>query len=1264
MKSLQNISYKTLFTILFLSLAGIVFFIRIGKPAQKVSAAWWDEMWHYRKAISIENSSGTDLTDFQVSISIGTSQLVADGKMQTDCDDIRITDVNGNLLPYWIEENNPGCNQNTDTKVWLKANSLPTSGATIYIYYGNQQASNNENGDNVFEFFDDFNDSNKTQSTWTATGTGFSITGGSLYHPTTLEPTNSFATYTINNSSGFTNGTIESRMKPASCGSSYGKGIIARYINDNNEYIAGLEAWTGNYTHVGKRVSGTWTNIDQDALTCDTNTWYQFKWDLNGTSQLLLVNGVASSGVDASFSSGKVGVHVDNRETPTGAYWDYIFVRKYASTQPAPTPQSEEFSPAPIAYWKFDEGASNTIQDSTGNFNGSFSGTTFPTWQSEDQCISGKCLYSTGNGSVLIGNPSNFRITNNSITIETWVKFNSLDYTNNTGKLIGFAGKGSPDTAPGIASSGFWFSYDNRNNGKSFNYTCFGNSAGGYAGGNNNFSGYNYIFNNNTWYHLAITISQNQGRLYINGQQIGSAKTFSGLQFDNTLNNLYISSLNGSYNLPGYIDEFKIYPYARTADQIKLDYNSRGSLSGSSVNLGVQSNTAPSLKSSLVAYWKFDENNGMSVYDSSGNNHTGTFIGTTTPTWQTGKHRTGVGFSGVNDSISLPYQPDFRNAFSVSIWFKRTTDYNQTTDIMLLSPPNAWYFYDSYNSGAIRGDVYIGGVRRAGINVPIPFDGNWYHVVYTYDSATHIAKMYKNGKLYQSVDLTSLGLGSYLIDSATGNLSNLGWNTNKRGIVVDEAKIYNRALTDEEVKQDYNAGSAIQFGSTSQSIGGTTTSLEYCIPGDTSFCASPVAEWNFEENTGTTAKDTSGNNNNGTISGASWALGANNKGSSLNFNGTSDYVSIPTFNYSTNATISVWVKGSYINGNQIIIGSPASISLGLYNIGSTKALIGYAGSSVPSKTVGIANNFTNDSWNHLSVVIDNSGNAAYYCNGQLLSNGETNNWSWTSGAYIGRRDTGTYFKGQIDQLKIYNYARTPAQIAYDYNRGAPVGWWKLDECQGSTAFDSSGLGNTGVISIGQSGTQTTLGTCQTGTSATWTNGATGKINSSLNFDGVDDYINISNSNNYNFTDALTVSSWIKLDSLNRYHGVVGKTASIWSDVTLSTRVGSDNKYSFVTYGTSQDDLSGGTADLNWHHVIFWFSKPTKRIYVDGVKVAENTWNQSLRTNNQNISLGAYAWGAGLNYLLNGKLDDVRIYNYALTQEQIKQVYNGGSVNFK
>src|SRR5574344_1252946 len=122
--SINNLSYKSLLIILFFLLISIVVLWKFVLPNHKVEASWWNDGWNYRKAVSISNTSGSNLTDFQISLSIGTSALIASGKMQSDCDDIRITDINGNLLPYWVEPTGPNsCNQTTDTKVWIKNSS-------------------------------------------------------------------------------------------------------------------------------------------------------------------------------------------------------------------------------------------------------------------------------------------------------------------------------------------------------------------------------------------------------------------------------------------------------------------------------------------------------------------------------------------------------------------------------------------------------------------------------------------------------------------------------------------------------------------------------------------------------------------------------------------------------------------------------------------------------------------------------------------------------------------------------------------------------------------------------------------------------------------------------------------------------------------------------------------------------------------------------------------------------------------------------------
>ena len=54
---------------------------------------------------------------------------------------------------------------------------------------------------------------------------------------------------------------------------------------------------------------------------------------------------------------------------------------------------------------------------------------------------------------------------------------------------------------------------------------------------------------------------------------------------------------------------------------------------------------------------------------------------------------------------------------------------------------------------------------------------------------------------------------------------------------------------------------------------------------------------------------------------------------------------------------------------------------------------------------------------------------------------------------IGKGYTNEEFDGVIDQVRIYDYARTPAQIAWDYNRGKPVGHWKMDKGSGTTVYE-------------------------------------------------------------------------------------------------------------------------------------------------------------------------------------------------------------------
>lgn len=124
----------------------------------------WLNGFKYRKQVDF--SSGISLTTFQINFVFDTASLISAGKMRSDCNDIRVTTADGySQVNYWVEN----CNS-AYTRVWLKQ-SIGAGTTTYYVYYGNSGASNNGNGNNIFELFDDFSGGSLDTGKWTSWGT-------------------------------------------------------------------------------------------------------------------------------------------------------------------------------------------------------------------------------------------------------------------------------------------------------------------------------------------------------------------------------------------------------------------------------------------------------------------------------------------------------------------------------------------------------------------------------------------------------------------------------------------------------------------------------------------------------------------------------------------------------------------------------------------------------------------------------------------------------------------------------------------------------------------------------------------------------------------------------------------------------------------------------------------------------------------------------------------------------------------------------------
>ena len=473
-----------------------------------------------------------------------------------------------------------------------------------------------------------------------------------------------------------------------------------------------------------------------------------------------------------------------------------------------------------------------------------------------------------------------------------------------------------------------------------------------------------------------------------------------------------------------------------------------------------------------------------------------------------------------------------------------------------------------------------------------------------------------------------------------------------------------------------NQGKSLRLGLVSTESDGVTPSNSmsryYCIPGDTAVCDPPVGEWKFDEMKGTTVKDYSGNGNNGTWggTGAHWADVGKINGAGK-FNGSDDTVTIldkSIFEGQSQLTASIWVwddanrsQNDYFNkGNEGVGASSTFAFIGNTN-GIRVRVSNNSGTMIDLQPTG-AGVFIDNSWNLLTVTYDGLV-VRLYSNGVLRASTPLSGLTCenTYPVTIGGGPFGNDgFNGKLDDARIYNYARTPAQIAWDYNRGKPIGWWKLDEGQGSRAVDSSGNGNHGALTNMTPATD-------------W---VTGKFNKGLDFDGSDDYVSVVDNGiilDFDAVKPYTWTAWINWRSFP-----TSQQCYISKDLCIVKNTGYNLCLS-QTGGTADavicintcpgnlwscsPGLNLGLANSTWMHITTIYDGASNwSTYINGAYKG----NQTLALYSDTVSnlyIGSGTTGftqPNPGRLFSGQIDDVRIYNYALTAEQVKQVMNEGS----
>ncbi len=166
----------------------------------------------------------------------------------------------------------------------------------------------------------------------------------------------------------------------------------------------------------------------------------------------------------------------------------------------------------------------------------------------------------------------------------------------------------------------------------------------------------------------------------------------------------------------------------------------------------------------------------------------------------------------------------------------------------------------------------------------------------------------------------------------------------------------------------------------------------------------------------------------------------------------------------------------------------------------------------------------------------------------------------------------------------------------------------------------------------------------------------------LSFDGVNDYVNAGNANSLNITNTITLEAWVKPSGWgsSQYPRIVDKKGE-----------GSPG-YAFMLYSGNSGlvlncDAQGFSSNSNvitlnqWQHIAVTANGTHIRFYVNGISAGTNASSALPNATALNLWIGDRSGSTG-SRSFNGAIDEVRIYNRALTENEIKNLYNGTYVN--
>jgi len=621
----------------------------------------------------------------------------------------------------------------------------------------------------------------------------------------------------------------------------------------------------------------------------------------------------------------------------------------------------------------------------------------------------------------------------------------------------------------------------------------------------------------------------------------------------------------------------------------------------------------------LMGWWKLDDGSGTRASDSSDQGNHGTLQGN--PQWVLGRLSQALQFDGVDDFVEVPHDVSLTADTEVTLmaWINTSRHNSGGGDWQGIlgksNNPRSYSFY-TYTNGTLHfsvgpGGGYVGS-NSAG-QVPL---NEWVHVCAMVVDGHH--QYYINGE-----DAGTGGSGTTLpgtTDTATFRIGRTQETNHFLGM-IDDVRVYRRALTQEEVQlamkgqgQPYALGPFPQDGAIYEN---TYVTLTWSA-GDFTVSHDVYLGDNFDD-----VNDGTGDTFRGNLPVGTEFLIAGFTG----FSYPDGFVPGTTYYWRVDEV------------NDADPNSPWKGDVWSFTVPSKKA---YDPSPADGFDFIDADTLTL-SWTagfsailHTPYFGDDFDTVANATGGPLLPQSTYNTGALEPDkTYYWRIDE--YDGANVYKGDVWSFRTLPYIPITDPNL---VGWWKFDEGSGVNLLDNSGYGNHGTFS----------GEPQR---------VIGPDGDALEFDGVNDWVEVPHDATLTVDNEVTVMAWI---NAGRY---IGPTGDDWQGILAKGETPS-RSYSFYTQRSGVLHFSaGGSGPLStgqipldeWVHVCAMVTGDQIGFYINGEDAGTGGSGIVLpgAADTATVRIGN-ARDANREFL--GMIDDVRIYNRALTQEEVQQAMRG------